>query len=333
METTRKAKKTLRTISPDPDMGSPTLPLPSPRILGPSAPKNTGVAPPNGMSERLVKSLSVIFPAFNEEGNIRAVVEDAYQNIWKFTSLFEIIVVNDGSKDRTGDICDRLVEELPEVRVVHHARNQGYGAALKSGIQSAQHDLIFFTDADGQFDIKEVAALLEDTDAYDIVAGYRAKRQDPPHRLLFAWGWNILVRIVLGIRIRDIDCAFKVFHRRVFNKVQIQSVGAMVNTEIFAQIFRFGMTVKEVPVTHFPRRHGQSTGGKLAVIMKAFRELFRIRRKVDRIAAVIRRVRRVQARQKSCNILSTPPSLRNVLVSASLTSECANPFVSASVPE
>src|SRR5215813_12490142 len=266
-----------------------------------------------------MKSLSVVLPAFNEEANIRAVVEDAYQNIPKFTPVFEIIVVNDGSKDRTGEICDRLAAEFPEVRVVHHIRNRGYGAALKSGIERARNDLIFFTDADGQFDLKEVAALLEKTDAYDIVAGYRAQRQDPPHRLLFAWGWNILVRIVLGVRIRDIDCAFKVFNRRVFDRVQINSVGAMVNTEIFAQVSRFGMTVKEVRVSHFPRRHGKPTGGNIAVIMKAFRELIKMRRKQHRISAVIRRLRRLQARQESCHelIFSGDPSEKETFASAS----------------
>jgi glycosyltransferase involved in cell wall biosynthesis len=225
-----------------------------------------------------MKSLSVILPAFNEEANIRTVVEDAYRNIPKFAPIFEIIVVNDGSKDRTGGICDRLAEELSNVRVVHHVRNRGYGAALKSGIERARYSLIFFTDADGQFDLKEAAALLEQTDAYDIVAGYRARRQDPPHRLLFAWGWNVLVRILLGVRVRDIDCAFKVFRRDVFDRIQIQCVGAMVNTEIFAQAARFGMTVKEVRVNHFPRRHGKSTGGNISVIRKAFRELIRMRR-------------------------------------------------------
>ena len=230
-----------------------------------------------------MKSLSVIFPAFNEEANIRAVVEDAYRTIPKLAPIFEIIVVNDGSKDRTGEICDRLGEELSNVRVVHHERNRGYGAALKSGIKLARYDLIFFTDSDRQFDLKEVATLLEQTDAYDIVAGYRARRQDPPHRLLFAWGWNILVRLVLGIRIRDIDCAFKAFNRRVFNSIQIQSVGAMVNTEIFAQASKFGMTVKEVRVSHFPRRHGKPTGSKFVVISKAFRELIKMRRMLHTI--------------------------------------------------
>ena len=265
----------------------------------------------------IMKSLSVVLPAFNEEANIRAVVEDAYRTVPALAPIFEIIVVNDGSKDRTGEICDRLVEELPNVRVVHHPRNRGYGAALKSGITLARYDIIFFTDADGQFDLKEVAALLDHADAYDIVAGYRARRQDPPHRLLFAWGWNVLVRVVLGVRIRDIDCAFKAFNRHVFDRVQIQSVGAMVNTEIFAQVFRFGMTVKEVRVSHFPRRHGKPTGGNLAVITKAFRELAKIRRKQQTISGVIRRVRRVrrlQARQESCGepILSAAPSVRKI---------------------
>src|SRR5947209_18011759 len=260
-----------------------------------------------------MKSLSVVFPAFNEEANIRAVVEDAYRTVPKLASIFEIIVVNDGSKDRTGEICDRLVEEFSDVRVVHHGQNNGYGAALKSGIKLARYDLIFFTDSDRQFDLKEVATLLEQTDAYDIVAGYRARRQDPPHRLLFAWGWNILVRLVLGIRIRDIDCAFKVFNRRVFDKVQINSVGAMVNTEIFAQVSRFGMTVKEVPVSHFPRRHGKPTGGNPAVIIKAFRELARMRRKQHTIRAVIRRVRRLQATRDE-SVVSKPPSVQKIFV-------------------
>jgi glycosyltransferase involved in cell wall biosynthesis len=264
-----------------------------------------------------MKSLSVVFPAFNEEANIRVVVEDAYRTLPTLAPIFEIIVVNDGSKDRTGEICDRLVEEFSNVRVVHHPRNRGYGAALKSGITLARYDIIFFTDADGQFDLKEVAALLEQTDAYDIVAGYRARRQDPPHRLLFAWGWNILVRLALGIRIRDIDCAFKAFNRHVFDRVQIHSVGAMVNTEIFAQVFRFGMTVKEVRVSHFPRRHGKPTGGNPAVIIKAFRELIKIRRKQQTITAVIRRVGRLQARQESrdeSNLSKAPFVQENIRV-------------------
>jgi hypothetical protein len=237
----------------------------------------------NRKIQSVARSLSVIFPAFNEEANIRAVVEDACRIIPKFAPIFEIVVVNDGSKDRTREICDDLAMEFSDVRVVHHARNRGYGAALKTGIERARYDVIFFTDSDGQFDLREVATLLEQTDAYDIVAGYRARRHDPPHRLLFAWGWNILVRRVLGIKTRDIDCAFKAFKRHVFDSIQIHSAGAMVNAEIFAQASAFGMTVKEVPVSHFPRRHGEPTGDNVAVISKAFRELTGMRRSLRTI--------------------------------------------------
>ena len=147
--------------------------------------------------------------------------------------------MNDGSQDATTPICDELAEQYPEVRAIHHVENRGYGAALKSGILAARHDFIFFTDSDGQFDLEELEHLIEWASHYEIVTGYRAKRQDPPHRLINAWGWKMLVRMVLGVKVRDIDCAFKIFQRSVFDRVQIRSVGAMVNTEILAQANSF----------------------------------------------------------------------------------------------
>ena len=139
----------------------------------------------------------------------------------------------------------------------------------------ARHDWIFFSDSDGQFDFAEISRLLAHADNHDIVAGYRAERNDPFYRALNAAGWNFLVRLSLGVKVRDIDCAFKLFRRQVFERVQIRSVGAMVNTEILSQAFRFGMRIKEVAVTHHPRKHGQPSGARLRVIVKAFRELFR----------------------------------------------------------
>ena len=215
-----------------------------------------------------VKSLSVVFPAFNESANIQHTVESTRRVLSAVAEEWEIVVVNDGSRDQTGLICDDLANQYPEVRVVHHITNKGYGAALKSGILAARSGLVFFSDSDGQFDLAELPNLLAWTEHYDIVAGYRAKREDPAHRLLNAWGWNMLVRMLLGIRVRDIDCAFKVFRREVFDRIQIYSVGAMVNTEVLAQATRFGMKIKEVPVTHFPRRFGKSTGANFNVILK-----------------------------------------------------------------
>jgi glycosyltransferase involved in cell wall biosynthesis len=221
-------------------------------------------------------TLSVIFPAFNEEDNIRHTVESARRVLPKVATTWEIILVNDGSKDGTTPICDELAAQYPEVRAIHHVDNRGYGAALKSGILAARYDFIFFTDSDGQFDLQELERLIEWSSQYEIVTGYRAKRQDPPHRLINAWGWKMLVRMVLGVKVRDIDCAFKIFQRSVFDRVQIRSVGAMVNTEILAQAMGFGMRIHEVKVSHYPRRFGRSSGANLRVILKAFRELFRL---------------------------------------------------------
>lgn len=221
-------------------------------------------------------TLSVIFPAFNEEANIRHTVEAARMVLPKLAQTWEIILVNDGSRDATTPICDELAEQYPEVRAIHHVENRGYGAALKSGILAARLDYIFFTDSDGQFDLQELENLIDWASHYEIVTGYRAKRQDPPHRLINAWGWRTLVRMVLGVRVRDIDCAFKIFQRSVFDRIQIRSVGAMVNTEILAQANSFGMRIHEVKVSHYPRRAGKSSGANLRVIAKAFKELFRL---------------------------------------------------------
>ena len=284
----------------------------------------------NRKVQTVAKSLSVIFPAFNEEANIRAVVEDACRIIPKFAPVFEIIVVDDGSEDRTGEICDDLALEFSDVRVVHHATNRGYGAALKSGIEKARYDVIFFTDSDGQFDLREVATLLEQTDAYDIVAGYRARRHDPPHRLLFAWGWNILVRSVLRTKIRDIDCAFKAFKRHVFDSVQIHSAGAMVNAEIFAQASAFGMTVKELPVSHFPRLHGESTGDNVAVISKAFRELSGMRRSLRTVTPDQLGLFREDSAQHESSTNRSLPGIRPE--SQSDTGTYSGPHVPAAMP-
>ena len=169
--------------------------------------------------------MSVIFPAFNEEGNIRRTVEAAVKILPKVAMSWEIIVVDDGSSDATTAICDDLKARYPEVEVISHGQNRGYGAALKSGIMAAKYELIFFSDSDGQFDLRELQQLICWAEDYDIVAGYRAKRQDPLHRRINALGWNVLVRLVLGIKIRDIDCAFKLFRRAVFDQVKIRVRG------------------------------------------------------------------------------------------------------------
>jgi len=231
-----------------------------------------------------MRDISVIFPAFNEEGNIRCTVETMLKVLPKVATRWEVIVVDDGSSDATALMCDHLKARYPEVEVIRHEQNRGYGAALKSGIMSAKYDLIFFSDSDGQFDLSDLQQLISWSEDYDIVAGYRAKRQDPLVRQINAWGWNVLVRLVLSVKIRDIDCAFKLFRRAVFDRIQIRSVGAMVNTEILAQATQLGMRIREVKVSHFPRRYGKQSGANVRVVIKAFRELCRLWRKLRHVA-------------------------------------------------
>ena len=222
-----------------------------------------------------LSSITTVLPAFNEAENIKATLDKVAAFLPTVSDDWEIIVVNDGSVDNTEWIVKGMGKVDPRIKCYNHAMNRGYGAALQTGIFEAQKEHVFFMDSDGQFNIEELPLLIEHIGQYDIVAGYRAKRQDPWHRRFNAWGWNRLVRLVLGVHIVDIDCAFKLFRRSVFDKVLIRSLGAMVNTEMLAQARRFDLRIKELPVTHYARMHGNPTGAKFRVIFKAFRELFK----------------------------------------------------------
>jgi glycosyltransferase involved in cell wall biosynthesis len=222
------------------------------------------------------RSISIVFPAYNEESNISKAVEQVVNFVDPLFADWEVIVVDDGSRDGTGAVIDELARRLPRVVAVHHPQNRGYGTALRSGIMAARKDLVFFSDSDLQFHLGELLLLLTWIEQYDIVIGYRRRRMDPFYRKVNAWGWNTLVRALLGVRVRDIDCAFKLFRRDVFRAILIESVGAMVNTEILVKAHRMCLKLKEVPVTHFPRQAGVPSGAKLRVIVKAFRELLRL---------------------------------------------------------
>ena len=221
-------------------------------------------------------SVTIIFPAFNEAENIGRSIERAVSVMEALELEFEVVVVDDGSSDATRLIVDRCATEDSRVRCIHHPRNRGYGAALKTGILAATKDLIFFTDADLQFDLGEIDRLLRFTDRYDIIAGYRAERSDHIGRRANAWAWGRLVGFLFDLQVRDIDCAFKVFNRRVFDRVPITSVGAFVNSEILIRARSEGFSVKQVPVGHYPRVAGQQTGANPRVILRAFVELSRL---------------------------------------------------------
>lgn len=229
--------------------------------------------------------LSIVLPAFNEEGNIASALERAQEVAERLCDEHEVIVVDDGSTDRTVDIILECSVADPRVRLLRHERNLGYGETLRTGFEAAKLDLIFFTDADNQFDLNELERFLALIDNVDVVAGYRIDRQDPPMRRFFAKGWNILVRILFYVPVRDIDCAFKLFRRSVFDRIDLESIGAMVNTELMVKLARSGASVVEVGVTHHPRLAGRPTGANPRVIARAFRELWRMRERLRQFEA------------------------------------------------
>jgi glycosyltransferase involved in cell wall biosynthesis len=219
-------------------------------------------------------SLSVVMPAHNEEVAIAGTLRDVIGELSACVRDFEVIVVNDGSKDATRSIVEEAAELDPRIRLINHDTNQGYGAALVSGFEAVTKELVFFMDSDGQFDIHDLERFFAYIDKYDAVLGYRINRQDTWLRKLNAWGWKMLVRLVFGLHVRDIDCAFKLYPARFFRENQLETRGAMINTEILYKFTREGYTYTQLGVRHLPRRGGQATGAKLAVIVRAFREMF-----------------------------------------------------------
>ena len=224
-----------------------------------------------------MSSLSIVLPAYNEEENVEAAVEQVSAVTQKLGIDYEIILVNDGSADRTGDIGRELEERVPNFQLVEHHPNRGYGGSLKAGFAAATKDLVAFVPADQQFDFGEITVLLERIDEADIVSGYRADRQDNFIRKLNALGWNTLVGLLFGRLCRDIDCGFKLFRREILDHVHIESNGAMIDTEFLAGAKARGYRITDVPVTHLPRVAGEATGANIAVVAKAFRDLVRFR--------------------------------------------------------
>ncbi|MBN2800609.1 MAG: glycosyltransferase family 2 protein [Deltaproteobacteria bacterium] len=218
-------------------------------------------------------SLSFVLPAFNEVGNIGRSVARCVEVGESLGIRFEVIAVDDGSSDGTCRVLDACAAADLRVRAIHHPRNRGYGAALKTGLLAARMDRVFFTDADLQFDVAEVRHLLEYSAEFGVVAGYRAPRRDPVPRRLMGWGWSRLVGTLFDLEVRDVDCAFKVFDRRIFERIDIRSLGALVNTEILVRARAEGFALIEVPVTHYPRTAGEQSGANPRVVLKAFREL------------------------------------------------------------
>lgn len=228
-----------------------------------------------------LRGVSVVLPAYNEEAVIADTITRCVEVLTIIAPDYEIIVVDDGSRDRTGSIADALAAVNPRIRVVHNQLNRGYGGALIAGFDAAVKSLLFFMDSDGQFDIQDLAILLAQREhGHRIVLGFRQKRQDAWMRRVNAWGWNLLVSCFFGLRVRDVDCAFKLYDTALVRVCEIHSEGAMVNTEMLVKLSRLGIPFVQVPVHHYPRQHGSATGANLKVILRALGELLRLRLRI-----------------------------------------------------
>jgi glycosyltransferase involved in cell wall biosynthesis len=235
----------------------------------------------SGSTAKRVAELSFFFPAHNEEANLEALVEEALVALPAIAAKFEIIAVNDGSKDRTAAIADGLAAKHPDVfRVVHHPTNYGYGAALRSGFRASRYGLIAFIDGDRQFKVADVGRLTERmaaADNPDVVVGYRLKRADPLIRRWYARIYRLSNRIFFGVRVRDIDCACKLFRRESLEPIRVASGGAFFTAELLIKLRFAGKSMAEVGVPHYARTAGSPTGAKPSVVFRAVKDFWSLR--------------------------------------------------------
>lgn len=232
-----------------------------------------------------VKELSVFFPAYNEEVALRETIEKADKILRKITEKYEILIIDDGSRDETGEIADQLAKENKYLRVIHHPQNRGYGAALKSGFYQAKYPWIVFTDADGQFDFKEITKFFtaQRKTGADLVIGYYLKRKVPFYRIWASkYLWELPVYLLFGLKVRDIDCGFKLIKKEVIEKIpKLESErGPFITTEFLVKAKKAGFKITEIGVRHYPRKAGQATGASLEVIFSAYSDLLRLWKKV-----------------------------------------------------
>ncbi|OGD70745.1 hypothetical protein A3D09_03750 [Candidatus Collierbacteria bacterium RIFCSPHIGHO2_02_FULL_49_10] len=233
---------------------------------------------------KLIKELSVFLPCFNEGENLEKTVKNVIENANRVAQKWELLIVNDGSKDNTLAVARKLAAKDTHLRVIDHPINRGYGAALKSGFYGAKYSWIAFIDADGQFNFAEIDTLIDTQvrTGADLVIGYYRKRRVALRRKLNTYAWQLVVHLLFDLQVRDIDCGFKLISKKVIDKIaRLESErGAFISSEFLIKAKKHNFKIIEIPVTHYPRRLGEGTGSKLNVIIKSFVDLFRLWKKL-----------------------------------------------------
>ena len=232
------------------------------------------------MSDNSNISVTAFFPAYYDEGNIGKVVRKAVQVLEELRLKdYEVIVIEDGSPDKTGEVADELAAEFEKVRVIHHEKNMGYGATLRDGFVNAKMDYVFYSDGDNQFDLDELKKFVALIPFTDIVVGYRKTKQYSLWRKFTSLSYNYVLKMLFGIRYWDIDCAFKIFKTDLFKKIQIESIDAFIDAEIMLKAKLLGYTSTELGVKHLPRVDGISTGARPSVIIRTIKEIIAFKKK------------------------------------------------------
>lgn len=228
-----------------------------------------------------IPELSAVIPAYNEQEVLPVSVREAVAALDDIAARWELLVVDDGSRDRTAEIVSDWSRQDPRVRLLRQPRNMGYSKALIRGFREAQYEFVCYTDADAQFDLHEVLDLYEQADGVEMVVGYRRQRQDPSIRLLTSAVYNVLQGMVLGVRVRDCNCALKLFRRDFLQALPLDSDGFLIDAELFARTRQAGGRWREVGVTHRPREQG-STTVRISTVAETLRELWALRRSISR---------------------------------------------------
>lgn len=223
------------------------------------------------MGDNKIYSISVFFPCYNDRGTIASMVLDVKSVLEKITDDYEIIVVDDGSSDGSRDLLLKLQYDVPQLKLVMHEKNKGYGGALKSGFNASGKELVFYTDGDGQYDVKELPLLLEKmTDDVDIVNGYKIKRNDPLHRIIVGLIYQYFIKIMFNLRIKDVDCDFRLIRKRVLDKIKLESNTGTICIELVKKLEIAGARFSEVGVHHFFRIYGKSQFFNFKRVFKTF---------------------------------------------------------------
>lgn len=219
----------------------------------------------------------MFFPTYNEEKNIEKTIKDADKVLVSLHLNYEILIIDDGSTDKTPEVADKIAAENPKVRVIHHPVNIGYGGALKTGFKNAKYDWVAFTDSDGQFDFSEIELFLQKSDQADLIIGYRLDRNDDFSRKVFTFGWALIAKILLGLQAKDYSCGFKLIKKEVFDKVSpLITEEKVTQIEFLVKARKKKFRFVEVGVHHYPRVYGEQTGANINVVIKSILDLFKL---------------------------------------------------------